>query len=118
MALEQKDLHGEEKKAFQDMLPPDDFEPEWKKQFKLMDRHTSNRRRAEHLSYLVLGFALAAFVPGLYEVKIAMIVVLTLWIAACIATAIRSHLAAREIDKKLDEDVRIEKDSVAEAKGA
>lgn len=98
-----------ERDEFAKMLPPDNYEPEWKKQFKMMDRHRSNRERAQQIAFFGVGFLMAAFVPGLYELKVAVLVGLVIWFAACATVAIKTHLSARDIDRKLDEEVRVEK---------
>jgi hypothetical protein len=116
MSVETKDLAGAEKKAFQDMLPPDSFDPDWKKQFRAMDRHTNARERARQIGAFAAGFAVAAFVPGHFEVKGAVIGALLLAVAYNAGVAIKTYLYARDLDRKLDEDVRVEKDPPTEAK--
>jgi len=118
MAIEQKGLQGKEKEQFRDMLPPDDYEPDWKKQFKLMDRHTNARKTAERLLVFAAGFALSGFVPGAHAPKAAFLAMLLIWFAVSVVVAVRTQLAARAIDKKLDEDVRIEKEAAAAAAAA
>ncbi len=106
--IESKRLTPGERDAFQDMLPPDGYEPDWKKQIKAMDRHTAARARSERIAFFGGGFTVAAFVPGMYELKVAAVVALVIWFAVCVGVAVKTHLAAREIDRKLDDGVRIE----------
>lgn len=114
MSIEQKGLQGEEQKRFQEMLPPDDYEPDWKKQFKAMDRVTKTRRRGEQLVFFGAGFLIAAFVPGLFIAKAVVLATILVLVNVCVVVAIKSHLYARDIDKKLDEGVRIEKPEAEE----
>jgi len=97
---------------WKDFMPPDDYVPEWKKQFKAIERETAMKKVAERALFSAIGSALATVVALLplnaLLVQLTIAVVLFLIALAAWISAIKMKLRAVEIDNKLNEDVRIE----------
>lgn len=99
---------------WKDFMPPDNFVPEWKKQWKAMEHETSLKKTAERAAYAALGAAIAtgvsflSAIPHLAVVQLSVLGVFLLTAAVTSYTSLRMRLRAIELDHKLDEDIRVE----------
>jgi len=101
-----------QEQEWKEFMPPDDYVPEWKKQFQAIERQTMFKRLSERIMFVALGAALAIGATFLFSypllVQALVVLVLIVFAMSVWMYAILMRLRAAEIDNKLNEEVRIE----------
>jgi hypothetical protein len=111
---------------WKEFMPPDDFVPEWKKQFRAMEKEVARKTLADRMLFAVIGFGVAtalSLVPNSIQYRGALFIVIAAVAAWGWITSLLNKLKAVELDNKLNESIRIEEpkkeekpQSVTEAK--